>query len=75
MTNATEGPVEVDEHWKVNINDGNPVAVRQPYAMGSTTEVIDRVFVVCQDLDGNCYAPFEYDVDPQLFANAGGRDE
>lgn len=75
VTNATEGPVEVDEHWLVNINDGKPVAVRQPYAMGSTTEVIDRVFVVCQDLDGNCYAPFEYDVDPQLFANAGSRDE
>ena len=75
VTNVTEGQVTVDEKWCININDGKPLAVRQPYAMGSTTEVIDRVFVVCMDLDGNCYAPFEYDVDPELFANATARDE
>lgn len=58
-----------------NINDGKPVDVRQPQAIGSTSEVIDRVYVVCQDLEGNCYEPFVFDVDPQLFANAGARDE
>lgn len=58
-----------------NINDGIPVEVRQPQAIGSTSEVVDRVYVVCQDLEGNCYEPFVFDVDPQLFANAGARDE
>lgn len=50
-----------------HINDGKPVEVRQPQAMGSKTEVIDKVFVVCQDLDGNCYEPFEIDVPVELF--------
>ena len=51
----------------VHINDGNPVEVRQPQAIGSKTQVIDRVFVVCQDLDGNCYEAFEFDVPVQYF--------
>ena len=59
----------------ININDGKPVEFRQPQAIASTEEVIDRVFIVCQDLDGNCYEPFEYDVPVEYFANAGSRDE
>lgn len=50
-------------------NDGKPVEVRQPSAIASKTEVIDRVFVVCQDLEGNCYEAFEFDVPCELFAN------
>ena len=58
----------------INLNDGKPVEFRQPQAIASTEEVIDRVFIVCQDLDGNCYEPFEYDVPVEYFANAGSRD-
>ena len=49
------------------INDGTPVEVRQPQAIGSTTEVVDRVFIVCQDLEGNCYETFEFDVPVEYF--------
>lgn len=66
---------EVEVNHLININDGNPVEFRQPQAIGSTSEVIDKVFVVCQDLDGNCYEPFVIDVPLELFQNAGGRDE
>jgi len=65
----------VDITHIININNGEPFEFRQPSAIASTQEVIDRVFVVCQDLDGNCYEPFEYDVPIEMFANAGGRDE
>ena len=51
----------------IHINDGNPVEVRQPQAIGDKTKVVDRVFVVCQDLDGNCYEAFEYDVPIEYF--------
>ena len=59
----------------IHINDGTPVEVRQPYAVGSKTKTIDKVFVVCQDLSGNCYEPFEFPVPVELFVNAGERDE
>lgn len=49
------------------INDGAPVEFRQPQAIGDKTKVVDRVFVVCQDLDGNCYEAFEYDVPIEYF--------
>lgn len=66
---------EVEVNHLININDGKPVEFRQPQAIASTSEVIDKVFVVCQDLDGNCYEPFVIDVPLELFQNAGGRDE
>lgn len=66
---------EVEVNHLININDGKPVEFRQPQAIGSTSEVIDKVFVVCQDLDGNCYEPFEFPVPVELFLDAGGRDE
>ena len=47
--------------------------VRMPQAIASLQEVIDRVFVVCQDLEGNCYEMFVFDVPVDLFVNAGGR--
>ncbi len=58
-------------HHVVYYNDGTPVMVTYPYAAGNTERVIDRVFIVLQDLDGNCYAPFEYDVPFEYFRDAG----
>ena len=75
MSKLVVNGVEVDVHNEIHINDGKPVEMRQPYAVGSTTEVIDKVFVVCQDLDGNCYEPFRVEVPVDLFLNAGGRGE
>lgn len=66
---------EVEVTHLININDGTPVEFRQPQAIASTQEVIDKVFIVCQDLDGNCYEPFVFDVPVEYFQNAGGRDE
>ena len=75
VTNTEEGDLTVYEHQKLNINDGTPVEFRQPYAMGSVEKVIDKVLVVCQDLNGNCYEMFSFDVPVELFQNAGARDE
>lgn len=66
---------DVEVKHMIDINNGEPVEFRQPQAIASTAEVIDKVFVVCQDLDGNCYEPFSIDVPVELFLNAGGRDE
>ena len=66
---------EVEVTHLININDGQPIEYRQPKAIGSTEEVIDRVFIVCQDLEGNCYQTYEYDVPVEHFANGGSRDE
>ena len=74
-TNRVVSGVEVEVKHEILINDGKPVEFRQPYAVGSKTEVVDRVFVICQDLDGNCYEAFEYDVPVEYFQNAGERDE
>ena len=66
--------VEMDIELVVLINDGNPVMFSQPDAVGSTSEVVDKVFVVCQDADGNCYEPFVFDVPFEYFRDAtGGR--
>jgi hypothetical protein len=67
--------VEVEIEHVIHVNDGNPVEVRQPYAVGSTTEVIDKVFVVCQDQNGNCYETFKIDVPVEVFMDSAGRGE
>lgn len=66
---------DVEVTHLININNGEKVEFRQPQAVGSTSEVIDKVFVVCQDLQGNCYEPFVFDVPVEKFQNAGARDE
>ncbi|MBR1956530.1 MAG: hypothetical protein IKA13_04355 [Bacteroidales bacterium] len=66
IINGVEMPIQ----HVILINDGNPVRFTQPSAIGSTTEVIDRVFIVCQDAEGNCYQTYEYDVPVELFVNA-----
>lgn len=66
---------DVEVTHLININNGEPFVFRMPQAIASTQEVIDKVFVVCQDLQGNCYEKFTFDVPVELFQNAGGRDE
>ena len=65
----------VDVTHLIDINDGKPVEFRQPQAIASTESVVDKVFIVCRDLEGNCYEPFVYDVPVEKFQNAGARDE
>lgn len=59
--------VEVEVKFMLHLNDGTPLEMRQPYAVGSKTKVVDKVFVVCQDLDGNCYEPFVINVPVEYF--------
>ncbi len=51
-------------------NEGKPVQFVNSSAAGSKTEIVDRVFVVLQDLDGNCYQAYEWDVPMEYFVNA-----
>lgn len=67
--------VEVEFKSVIYINEGQTIRCGQPYAIGSKTESIDKVFVVCQDLAGNCYEAFEYDAPLEYFQNATSRDE
>lgn len=62
---------EYEVNHLININEGQAFKFRMPQATGSTQEVVDRVFVVCQDLEGNCYEPFKFDVPVEYFINAG----
>ncbi len=48
-------------------NDGRVWRFENHQATGNKDKVIDRVFVVLQDLDGNCYQPYEWDVPVELF--------
>lgn len=67
---GTEDEVTIQFKNMVYYNTGEPLVFKQHQAIGSKTEVIDRVFVVCQDLDGNCYETFVFDVPVELFKNA-----
>lgn len=59
----------------INVNgEGKKFEFRQPQAVGSTSEVIDKVFIVCFDHDGNCYEDFVFDVPVEIFQNADSRD-
>ncbi len=54
----------------LTFNDGKPMEFAQYQAIADKNKVVDRVFVVLQDLDGNCYQTYEWDVPFELFANA-----
>ena len=54
----------------IYLNNGEQIKFKQPNAIASTSEVIDRVFVLLQDLDGNCYEPIVFDVPIEGFLNA-----
>ncbi len=57
-------------HHVIHVNDGKPIKVRMFGAVGDKEKVVDKVFVVCQDTNGNCYELFVKDVPFELFANA-----
>ncbi len=57
-------------HHVVPVNEGEPIRVKKFGCAGSKDEVIDKVFIVCQDSEGNCYETFVKDVPFELFANA-----
>ncbi len=66
----SEPPATYRVYNAIAINDDEPEMFVQGGATGSKTEVVDRVYVVCKDLDGNCYQTFEFDVPCEYFANA-----
>ncbi len=61
------GPVNYKRYHVVVVNEGKPIEFYMDQAIGSKTEVVDRVFVVVQDAEGNCYEPFEWDVPTEYF--------
>ncbi len=65
-----DGPVTYKRYKEITVNEGKPIEFVQSMAIGSKQEVIDRVYVVCQDQDGNCYEPYEWDVPLEYFQNA-----
>ncbi len=58
------------QHHVLTINDGSAWRFEQYQATGNKEKVVDRVFVVLQDKDGNCYQAYEWDVPVEYFANA-----
>lgn len=66
--------ITIDVNNVILYNDGSPIEFRQPQAIGSTKEVVDKVFIVCQDREGNCYETYVFDVPFELFANATGKE-
>ena len=67
--------VKVDQHHVLHYNDGTSHNMLMPSAVGDKTQVVDKIYVVYRDLDGNCYEAFSIDVPYEYFANAGARDE
>ncbi len=63
-------PIPYIQKHVIDINEGKPVLFEKGDAIGSKDKVEDRVYVVLQDLEGNCYEVFEWDVPIELFANA-----
>ena len=63
---GTAGGQEIEVNHVLVFNDG-PVEFRQPSAIASTDEVIDKVYIVLRDLDGNTYETYEYGVPCEYF--------
>jgi hypothetical protein len=63
---GTAGGQEIEVNHVLVFNDG-PVEFRQPSAIASTEEVIDKVYIVLRDLDGNTYETYEYGVPCEYF--------
>ena len=61
---------DIDVTHVLLFNDGNPIEFRQPSAIASTEEVVDKVYIVLQDLDGNCYETYVFDVPIEYFVPA-----
>ncbi len=52
---------------KIHINDGKPITVSMPNGISDKTQVVNKVYVVCQDQNHNCYEPFVFDVPYEYF--------
>lgn len=63
---GTAGGEAIEVNHVLIFNDG-PVEFRQPSAIASTEEVIDKVYIVLRDLDGNTYETYEYGVPCEYF--------
>ena len=63
---GTAGGKAIEVNHVLVFNDG-PVEFRQPSAIASTDEVIDKVYIVLRDLDGNTYETYEYGVPCEYF--------
>ena len=63
---GTAGGQTIEVNHVLVFNDG-PVEFRQPSAIASTDEVIDKVYIVLRDLDGNTYETYEYGVPCEYF--------
>jgi hypothetical protein len=63
---GTAGGKAIEVNHVLVFNDG-PVEFRQPSAIASTEEVIDKVYIVLRDLDGNTYETYEYGVPCEYF--------
>ncbi len=61
---------KVTIHHAIHLNDGEFMKVSMPYGIENKTEVVNRVYIVCMDIDGNCYQTFEYDVPFELFRDS-----
>ena len=68
-TEGTVNGITVPYITYIYTNDGNPVRFF-PAGTGSTTQVVDQVYIVLQDENFNCYEPYIVDVPMELFANA-----
>ena len=53
----------------IYINDGNPVKFF-PAGNGSTTQIVDQLYIVLQDENFNCYEPYVVDVPLEYFVNS-----
>ena len=68
----TEGVVNgitVPYSTYIYINDGNPVKFF-PAGNGSTTQIVDQLYIVLQDENFNCYEPYVVDVPLEYFVNS-----
>ncbi len=66
------GNDNVTVEYVVLYNTGASVEMTYPYAAGNTGKVVDKVFIVLQDLDGNCYEPYEFNVPYQYWEGGAG---
>jgi hypothetical protein len=60
------GGEQIEVNHVLIFNDG-PVEFRQPSAIGSTEEIIDKVYIVLKDLQGNSYETYEFGVPCEYF--------
>ena len=60
------GGEDIEVNHVLIFNEG-PVEFRQPSAIGSTEEIVDKVYIVLKDLQGNSYETYEFGVPFEYF--------